>query len=84
MSLGSISPGDWPFWKGEGTGFFVHSLLIAVMYTLPWVAEAAWHLGSLLTFPMYCRADVWVQAQVKSRPLWLHLPHDVWDADQQR
>lgn len=36
MSLGSISPSEWPFWKAEDAGF-----LRAVRYTLPWGAEAA-------------------------------------------
>lgn len=39
MSLGSVSPGAWPFWEGEGSRLFVHSLLLAVT---PWAAESVW------------------------------------------
>lgn len=39
MFLGSVSPGAWPFWEGEGSHLFVHGLLKAVM---PWAAEVVW------------------------------------------
>lgn len=55
MSLGSISTGNCPFWKAEGTGLFVYSplgLLIAVIHALLWAAEAASYLGSSLS-PAY-------------------------------
>lgn len=56
MSLGSVSPGAWPFWEGEGSRLFVHSLLLAVM---PWAAESVWQpfgqvqtLGDLYSTPV--------------------------------
>lgn len=54
MSLGSSS-GNYPFWKAEGPGLFVHSplvLLIAVIHALLWAAEAASCLRSSLS-PAY-------------------------------